>query len=69
MEQQSRIDKYLSREFVPSILGVMLLSAAYFFKGTVEFSDYAFWLTMALGIAPAALTVQKAAGSLSRSKE
>lgn len=67
--EQTRVDKYLSREFVPSILGALLLSAAYFFKGGVEFSDYGFWVTMALGIAPVALTVQKAAGSLSRSKE
>jgi len=63
-----RIDKLFSREFLLALLGAGLLTTAYFAR-TVEFTDYAFWLTIDLGVAVGGLSANKVAGSLSRTKE
>ena len=64
MEQQSRVDKLLSREFLAGLIGVAILAAAYFLKDGIDFSDFALWLMISLGVPTGALTVQKAVGSI-----
>jgi len=64
-----RVDKLFGREFLLGLLGVALLTAAYFARPEVEFNDYGFWMTLCLGVPVAGLSVPKVAGSLTRTKE
>lgn len=61
-----RVDKLLSREFLSGLIGVVVLSLAYFAKDGIDFSDFALWLMIALGVPTGALTVQKAVGSITK---
>lgn len=60
----SRPNKFLSREFFGPIVGVAILTAAYFARPDVVFTDFAFWLSMVLGVSVGGVALPKTAAAL-----
>lgn len=61
-----RLDKLLSREFLCGVLMAIIMLIAYVLRDGAEYSDLGFWLSVAFGLPTGALTIQKAAGSLTK---
>ena len=67
---KERLDKLVSREFLGSVAFLVIISLALFLLKTadgnpaVAFNDFCFWGTIAVGIGPAAVTIQKVGGAL-----
>ena len=68
MESKARIDKFMSREFFGPIVGVAILTAAFFAKPDVQFNDFAFWLSMVLGVSVGGVALPKTVAALRGSK-
>ena len=69
MDSNARIDKFMSREFFGPIVGVAILTAAFFAKPDVAFNDFAFWLCMALGVSVGGVSLPKTMAALRGKKD
>jgi len=66
---ENRVDKFMSREFFGPIVGVAILTAAFFARPDVLFTDFAFWLSMILGVSVGGVALPKTAAALRGGKK